>query len=136
VRWRHLRTGELDHELIWLSVTVSAGLVAWLWLYLGLRTPVCVFHEITGLACPGCGATRCVRHLARGDWAAAFLMNPMVFVTAMLFAIYDLYAAIVLAFRLPRIRFDALPQWLSLGARIGIPVVILINWGWLIYTKV
>lgn len=63
-------------------------------------------------------------------------MNPMVFMTAMLFAIYDLYAAIVLAFGLPRLRFDALPQWLSLGARIGIPVVILINWGWLIYTKV
>lgn len=136
MRWRHLRSGELDHELIWLSVSVVAVPIAWLWLQSGIPTPVCLFHEFTGFACPGCGATRCVRNLMRGDLTAAFLLNPMVFITASLFVIYDVYAAIVLPFRLPRLRFDVMPAWLGAAARFGIPALILINWGWLVYSKV
>jgi hypothetical protein len=135
MRWRRLHPNELDHELIWLLVSVGAVLFAWLWLLIGLQTPVCVFHEFTGLACPGCGATRCVRLIFRGELLAAFLMNPMVFVGGVLFAIYDLYALIVLVMRLPRLRFDAVPSWLGWSARVGIPAIILLNWGWLIYSK-
>jgi Protein of unknown function (DUF2752) len=136
MQWRRLRTGELDHELIWLAVSVSGVLVAWVWLKLGLRTPICVFHELTGIACPGCGATRCLRFVFRGQWMSALLMNPMIFVTGVLFVVYDLYAATVLLLRLPRLRFDAIPAWLGWTARVGIPAIILLNWGWLIYSKV
>lgn len=136
MRWRHLRPGELDHELIWLSISVGGALVAWFWLRSGIPTPVCVFHEMTGIACPGCGATRSVRHAFNGDLTKAFLMNPMIFITGAFFAIYDIYAAIVLAFRLPRLRFEKMPRWLSAAARFGIPALILINWGWLVYSKV
>jgi hypothetical protein len=136
MQWRRLRTGELDHELIWLSVSVSGALIAWIWLKLGLRTPVCVFHELTGIACPACGATRCLRFVFRGQWMSAFLINPMIFVTGVLFVAYDLYAATVLLLRLPRLRFDAIPAWLGWTARVGIPAIILLNWGWLIYSKV
>jgi Protein of unknown function (DUF2752) len=136
VRWRHLRPGELNHELIWLLVSSAAAFIAWAWLYFGLRTPICLFHEFTGIACPGCGATRCVRHVFRGDLASAFLMNPMVFLTGLLLVVYDLYAALILALRLPRLRFDAVPRFLSTTARIAIPLIILLNWAWLIYLKV
>jgi hypothetical protein len=136
VRWRRLRPGELDHELIWLSVSAAGALVAWVWLRSGIPTPICVFHELTGIACPGCGATRCVRNVIRGDFAAAFLMNPLIFTAGVFLALYDAYAATVLALRLPRLRFDSIPTWLGATARFGIPALILLNWGWLVYSKV
>lgn len=136
MRWRHLRPDEANHELIWLCVSVGCALVAWIWLKSGIPTPVCVFHELTGIACPGCGATRCVRNAMRGDLTAAFLMNPLVFTLGVLLTLYCIYAATVLALRLPRLRFDSTPVWLSATARFGIPALILLNWGWLVYSKV
>ena len=44
--------------------------------------PPCPVHAMTGLHCPGCGATRAVLALTRGDLAAAFGHN--VFVVASL----------------------------------------------------
>lgn len=44
--------------------------------------PPCPFHAMTGLDCPGCGATRAVLALTRGDVAAAFGHN--VFIVASL----------------------------------------------------
>jgi Protein of unknown function (DUF2752) len=136
MQWRRLRESELDHELLWLAVSVAAVSIAWFWVSNRWPTPVCTFHELTGIACPGCGATRCVRSIFRGAWVAAFVMNPLIFVSTVLVAIYDLYAATVLFLRLPRLRFDGKPSWLSLTARFGIPIIILINWAWLVYSKV
>ena len=39
--------------------------------------PGCFLHKLTGLHCPGCGATRAVHHLLHGDFVAAFLNNPL-----------------------------------------------------------
>jgi hypothetical protein len=44
--------------------------------------PLCTFHALTGLYCPGCGATRAVHHLLHGDLAGAFAMNPLMIVSA------------------------------------------------------
>ena len=40
--------------------------------------PPCQFHRWTGLFCPGCGATRAVHFLLRGDWKTSLHYNPMV----------------------------------------------------------
>ena len=40
----------------------------------------CVFHEITGLHCPGCGATRAVYHLLHGRLREACARNVMLVV--------------------------------------------------------
>jgi hypothetical protein len=37
----------------------------------------CPFHALTGLHCPGCGATRALLELTQGHWAAAFHLNPL-----------------------------------------------------------
>lgn len=42
--------------------------------------PRCVFHVVTGLACPGCGALRAAHSFLHGDVAAAFRFNPLLFV--------------------------------------------------------
>jgi hypothetical protein len=36
----------------------------------------CFFHQFTGLYCPGCGGTRAVILLSRGDILGALRMNP------------------------------------------------------------
>ncbi|MBQ7567946.1 DUF2752 domain-containing protein [bacterium] len=39
--------------------------------------PKCVLYQLTGLYCPGCGATRAVYSLLRGDLYHAWRYNPL-----------------------------------------------------------
>ena len=39
--------------------------------------PRCLFHALTGLQCPGCGATRALYHLMHGDFRAAIRFNAL-----------------------------------------------------------
>jgi len=39
--------------------------------------PVCPFHQLTGLWCPGCGTTRALHQLLHGNLAAAFRFNAL-----------------------------------------------------------
>lgn len=39
--------------------------------------PVCVFHQSTGLLCPGCGTLRSMHHFLHGHWWTAFQSNPL-----------------------------------------------------------
>jgi len=40
--------------------------------------PRCLFHDLTGLNCPGCGGTRAVRALLHGEFRAALHDNALV----------------------------------------------------------
>jgi hypothetical protein len=40
-------------------------------------TTVCLFRRCTGTSCPGCGLTRGLAHLVRGDVAAAWHNHPV-----------------------------------------------------------
>lgn len=39
----------------------------------------CLFHKLTNLYCPGCGATRCILSLLKGNIKEAFQYNPIFF---------------------------------------------------------
>jgi len=39
--------------------------------------PVCPFHQLTGLWCPGCGTTRALHQLLHGNLTTAFRLNPL-----------------------------------------------------------
>lgn len=39
----------------------------------------CIFRKITGLYCPGCGATRSIIALLKGNIKASFSYNPLFF---------------------------------------------------------
>ena len=39
--------------------------------------PVCVFHQVTGLLCPGCGSLRAFHQLLHGHLVNAFRFNPV-----------------------------------------------------------
>ncbi|HYX69022.1 MAG TPA: DUF2752 domain-containing protein [Terriglobales bacterium] len=53
----------------------------------GAGIPVCLFHSLTGLPCPGCGLTRAFSSLLHGQGAAAFTYHPFVFLLLPLFVI-------------------------------------------------
>ena len=38
--------------------------------------PICAFHRVTGLHCPGCGGLRATHHLTNGRVGAAFRNHP------------------------------------------------------------
>ena len=40
--------------------------------------PVCPFHALTGMSCPGCGGTRAIAALLHGRPAAAWRLNSLV----------------------------------------------------------
>src|SRR5438445_3574574 len=40
--------------------------------------PLCVFHRLTGMQCPGCGGLRAVHHLLHGEVVTAFRFNQLV----------------------------------------------------------
>ena len=134
--WRRLRPGETDHEALWLGVSLASLACAWLWLHCGLPQPRCFFHDLTGCACPSCGATRCVRFALGADFGAALRINPLFFAALGSLALFDAYAATVLALRLPRLRVEALPAWAGKTVRVTAVGLIAANWAWLLWRGV
>lgn len=131
MHWRRLRAGELDHEALWLGVSAAALALAGLWFWLRLPVPDCTFRNLTGVACPTCGMTRCLRSTLHLDCFRAVRINPLAFVSYGAVAVFDLYAAVVLALRLPRLRCDDLPAPFRQGVRCTAIAAILGNWAWL-----
>ena len=46
----------------------------------GKLSLVCIFHELTGLYCPGCGSGRAFAALLRGDIRASFMHNMLCYI--------------------------------------------------------
>ena len=56
----------------------------------GSLLPPCPFSTLTGLYCPGCGATRALHALLHLDLAGAFAMNPLLVLCLPLLALFGL----------------------------------------------
>jgi hypothetical protein len=50
----------------------------------------CIFNYATGMQCPGCGLTRASMAILRGDIAAAFNFNPLIFAAPLFLGAYFL----------------------------------------------
>lgn len=71
--------------LAWIAVTLvaatGAGAVLFWFNPAQYRFyPFCVFNELTGLLCPGCGGTRALHQLLHGNVLAALHLNALVVV--------------------------------------------------------
>jgi hypothetical protein len=53
--------------------------------------PVCVFHQLTGLNCPGCGMTRALYALLHGEFLTALRDNALFVGTAVFFALRGIW---------------------------------------------
>jgi hypothetical protein len=129
---RRLVPGEIDHELIWLSATVTSVGLAVGWFALGLPWPRCAFHELTGLPCVTCGMTRCAIQFFHGHFLAAWKWNPLVFASLCGVIAFDVYAFTVITARTPRVRIVFHTQTKKKYARGIVIVALALNWIYLL----
>jgi hypothetical protein len=132
VVWRRVPPEEFNHELVWLVVSVAAAAGGMVWLRLGLPWLNCPFRAVTGYPCLTCGATRCAIAFSHGDLSMASAWNPLAFVAICGVALFDLYAAVVLLTRGPRLRVVDWTRGEKNAVRIAVVVLIIANWAYLV----
>ena len=132
VSHRSLGQGETDHELVWLSVSFSSLAIAAAWLGLGLPWPRCAFHDITGLPCVTCGATRTAIAFFHGNISSAWKWNPLVFAFLCGLSIFDVYALTVLVTRAPRLRIAYFSSAEKTLLRALLIILFVSNWAYLL----
>jgi len=128
---RSLAPLELDHELIWLSVSLGGLAFAAVWFALRLPWPHCLFLTLTGHPCVTCGATRAAIAFFHLDFAGAFQWNPLVFGFLCVLSLFDAYAFLTLIMRTPRLRLLFSPNEKNFVRLVAIALV-LSNWIYLL----
>lgn len=89
------RLGVIDDILYKFGIAALAAIAVAVLLYLftgfnvlhDINVP-CAFHSVTGLYCPGCGGTRAVRALLRGDIWQSFINYPPFIYGFVVYAVY------------------------------------------------
>ena len=127
-----LQPGELNHELIWLAVSIGGLALAATWLWVGLPWPQCVFHSLTGHPCLTCGMTRSTIRFFHGDFFGALRWNPLIFIALCGLVMFDVYAFIVLVCGAPRLRLMQLSAAEKTFLRVLVIAVLLANWIYLL----
>ena len=70
-----------------ISFLILGILIIALFIACNYRIP-CIFHEITGLHCPGCGGTRAIVSLIKLDIYQAFRYNMLIVVAIPFFIVH------------------------------------------------
>lgn len=83
----------------------------------------CAFHSITGLYCPGCGGTRAVRELFRGNIFMSFQYHPLVLYTVFVVFLELLSWCLSRLFHRPALHIRRYRLFVYMGA-----AIIVVNW--------
>jgi len=129
---RRLAPNELDHELIWLSVSLGSLALAAAWFALRLPWPHCIFLAVTGHPCVTCGATRSAIAFFHLDFWSAWKWNPLVFLFLSGLSIFDAYAFAVLIVQAPRLRIVRFTPPEKIFVRFVAIILLLSNWIYLL----
>ncbi len=132
---RSLAPAELDHELLWLLVSLGGFFSLRFWLSAHLPLPQCLFHSLTGLPCLTCGATRAAWQFLHGHFAASFAYNPLAFLCYCGLLAYDIYALAVITLRAPRLRVGNISAGEKRVARTIAVVLLAANWLYLLSVR-
>ena len=112
------------------GLALLAALGAWLYrAYLDTlpgqgRWSLCLIHDMLHLYCPGCGGTRAMVALLRGQWLHSLCCNPISAYLAVGFLVFDIRTAIAILCnkaQLPRLR--AWYFWTMLGIALVLCIV-------------
>jgi len=97
-------------------------------------TSSCPFKTLTGYPCPTCGMTRVLISLSQADIFAAITFNPLIsigIISTLIFAVISLLALF------SRQELDiSLSRKHLLIIRILVPIVLVINWLYLVYIRI
>lgn len=66
-------------SLVLVALAVAAALALTLWLFSYGRWQ-CLFYQLTGIPCAGCGMTTALVRLLQLDFAGAFAANPLIYI--------------------------------------------------------
>lgn len=134
LRWRKLAKAQTDWELVlgvfW--IPLSAVTLMGMMLLPARFAPTCSLRNLTGIACPTCGAYRSARLLMQGRWGEALVMQPFVVGATVLLAFFSLYSLVVVLGRLPRLRLDGLSRKQCIWIWLAVLIAFLVNWGYLV----
>lgn len=130
--WRRRLAQKGDPELIWFAVSLASIACAAAWLALALPWPKCAFLSVTGLPCVTCGATRSAIAFLQGSFLEAMRWNPLVFVALCGLVVFEIYAAIVLVARTPRLRIVDWSRAEKNMVRIAVICLLAFNWIYLL----
>lgn len=131
VVWRRMPAAGFDHELVWLAVSIAAlaGGAAWMSI---IGWPECPFLAMTGWPCMTCGATRATTAFLQGNFPHAFWWNPLAALALCGVVAFDLYAAVVLVSRAPRLRVVDWTRTQRTLAWTAFAGAVLLNWIYLL----
>jgi hypothetical protein len=87
--------------------------------------PACPFHAFTGLACPGCGATRALHQLLHGHLQAALRLNALAVLALPVAAVVCVADFLRSGTARPSLLASINPawMWISLGIVVGFGIV-------------
>ena len=100
---------------------IATGIVLVVGNALGMSLWICVFHEATGLPCPGCGLTRGMTAFGRGEFRQALHWHPFTPVFAL-----GLVLMVVTTLLREPLRAKVLDGIARIEARTGLSFVLLI----------
>ena len=132
---QRLDPAEVNHELLWLLVSLGTLISLAAWRGAGLPMPHCVFHSLTGFPCPTCGATRAAWQFLHGHFAASFAFNPLAFLIYSAVICYDLYAFVTLSTGAPPFRLRDFSRTEKCAFRTCATALIAANWLYLVVVR-
>ena len=114
-----------------ISVSIACAVGAILFMFDPTRVPiypVCQFHQITGLDCPGCGGLRAAHELLHGHLIAALHFNALAVFSVPLFVVFggrllwrEFNGRLPTAFR-PSLVWLYLGIWIAFGVVRNLPM--------------
>jgi hypothetical protein len=132
---RPLAPGEINHELIWLTVSSGGLALAAAWLALKLPWPLCLFHALTGHPCLTCGATRSAVAFFHAQFLVAFQWNPLAFLLYCALSLFNVYALAVIIMHAPRLRIARVTASDRKFIRGSVIALFVLNWVYLSMTN-
>ena len=77
--------------------------------------PHCIFHQMTGWYCPGCGNGRALRFIVHGEFYQAFRMNP-----------FSFFIVPILVYEILALKFQRVPRLFFVGKLSQVWVIVIV----------